>query len=257
MRSKGQVAHKLKQAVHRAIQREVRNLTRRTGPSCTNNREVTFGTGAVRVCALDCQKCDPVLDDRAPECPDYTPRATEPQIRKSLREFLKTRPPQDLAARFPDIASLLWVLANGDDDDQRGHLMLQAEPALKLWGVAAWADTPEDRQTLQGAYLEGAVTLKAAQAKAERLQADLDAAAEIQQQADQKDSIIRSQERALAASEKALREADARAEEHRRAAQVKSEALARLQGELEDFRAAQLPAHQDPPSWWRRFLSWF
>jgi hypothetical protein len=304
MRPKGQVAQKLKQAVHRAIQREVRNLTRRTASNCANNREVGFGPGSIRVCALDCQKCDPVLDDRAPECPDYASRASEQQIRKSLREFLKARPPQDLAARFPDVASLLWVLADEEGDDQRGHLMVQAEPALKLWDVVVWTDTPEDRQAIQEAYgeavrvrgeqeelvaaqlsriqdlqarqqelsdelgslrqksLQEAVGLKAAQARADKLQADLEEATQLLDIAkgslEQKDGIISRQATALASSEKALRESEARVEEQRRLVQSKDEDLAILQGELEDARALRLPTHQDvPDSWWRRFLSWF
>jgi chromosome segregation ATPase len=116
--------------------------------------------------------------------------------------------------------------------------------------------------SLRQKSLQEAVGLKAAQARADKLQADLEEATQLLDIAkgslEQKDGIISRQATALASSEKALRESEARVEEQRRLVQSKDEDLAILQGELEDARALRLPTHQDvPDSWWRRFLSWF
>jgi hypothetical protein len=60
-------------------------------------------------------------------------------IKKELREFFSAAPLHEIAQRFPDVAALLWVLAERDDED----LIPEGTLVGSLDGVFLWADTAE------------------------------------------------------------------------------------------------------------------
>jgi len=147
MRSNGQIAQKLKQARYRHVKREIRRLLDRNPDNCKNNRTVKTPSGKLGVCKLDCQTCDVWLD-RSPECPDFDPLHTKDEIKDSLKEFFQTRTVPEIAVRFPDVAALLWVLAE-DEDPQAGPLFPEGQQLATLFGIDIWVDTPEEFEALR------------------------------------------------------------------------------------------------------------
>jgi hypothetical protein len=117
MRTPGQVAQKMKQAQFRHIKREISRLLKQTPPNCKLNRTLDLDIGPVGVCSLDCEVCDPRFKDRSSECGKWEARHQKDSIKSSLKDFFKSRPPADIAVRFPDVAALLWVL-----EDERPSL---------------------------------------------------------------------------------------------------------------------------------------
>lgn len=154
MKSKGQILQKIKQASYRHLKRELSRLLSQRSFNCQNNRLVKLPQeiGEIRVCALDCQICDPASDDRAKSCGLFEPKHDKDEIRESLKRFFLERPVNELAVRFPDVAALLWTILD-DSDPQRGDLLPDACPTHSLFGVPLWVDKEEDLQGVRE-YLE-------------------------------------------------------------------------------------------------------
>jgi hypothetical protein len=149
MRTKGQIAQKIKQAQFRHVQKELKRLLKRSAPNCKKNRSMELEFGPVGVCSLDCQVCDVRFHNRAPECEDWELRHSKDEIKESLKEFFRTRAVPEIAVRFPDVAALLWALAD-DADPQQGPLMVGI-PATTFFGIPVWVDTEEDHVQLKAA----------------------------------------------------------------------------------------------------------
>jgi len=143
MKTRGQIAQKFKQAQYRHIKREIGRLLKRTAPNCKNNRTLSLKIGPVGVCSLDCDVCDARFEDRAPECEEWDPRHEKGEIKASLKEFFQTRKVPEIAVRFPDVAALLWVLADDEEDPQAGPLLPQGV-SLTLGGAEVWVDSEEE-----------------------------------------------------------------------------------------------------------------
>ena len=148
MKSRGKIAQKMKQSQFRHIQRELRRLLKRSAPNCSNNRTLTLDIGPVGICALDCDVCDVRFKDRAPACPDWTVRHEKEQIKTSLKEFFKTSTVEEIAVRFPDVATLLWALAE-DAEEARSTPLIPEATSLGFFGTRVWVDTAEDLDALE------------------------------------------------------------------------------------------------------------
>ena len=157
MRTEGQIRHKLKQVLYRHLQRRLRENFKRAPENCYyNGAPKPLGEGAVplegygptiptdiqpyRVClyALSPEGqmtarewpgacCDLRLDPEQPHrCPYFKGRLTKEEVRAEFVEFL-SRPRGEVAAEFPDVVALLWVLGEGEslpvldeDEDDEG-----------------------------------------------------------------------------------------------------------------------------------------
>ena len=79
-----------------------------------------------------------ILRKRLPADEDWD-RVIVQEIKTELREFFTTAPLHEIAQRFPDVAALLWVLAERDSED----LVPDGTLVGSLDGVFLWADTAE------------------------------------------------------------------------------------------------------------------
>lgn len=61
------------------------------------------------------------------------------KIKTEMREFFIAAPLHEIAQRFPDVAALLWVLAERNSED----LIPDGTLVGSLDGVFLWADTEE------------------------------------------------------------------------------------------------------------------
>jgi len=130
MKSKGQVAQKFKQAQFRHLKKELGRLLKRQAPNCKNNRVLALDIGPVGICSLDCQVCDVRFHDRAPDCEDWEPRHQKEEIKQSLKDFFQKKTVPEIAVRFPDVAALLWVLAEEKEDDPQAGPLLPTRDVL-------------------------------------------------------------------------------------------------------------------------------
>tara|TARA_B100001939_G_scaffold316628_1_gene302680 strand:- start:602 stop:988 length:387 start_codon:yes stop_codon:yes gene_type:complete len=65
-------------------------------------------------------------------------RAAVQQVKAEFKELLATAPLHKIAKEFPDVAALMWVL-----EQQEEELVPGATLVGSLGGVFLWADTPE------------------------------------------------------------------------------------------------------------------
>jgi hypothetical protein len=179
MRTRGQIAQKMKQVQFRALKRELGRLLKRSAPNCSNNRVLDLDIGPVGLCSLDCKVCDVRFDDRAPECDDWEVRHEKEAIKESLKEFFRTRTVSEIAVRFPDVAALMWTLTE-EGDYQAGPLLTDAVKAtsVELFQVQLWADTEEEREEFERGLKPIVRRLEASKKAADLLEVDPEAVAE-------------------------------------------------------------------------------
>ena len=152
MRSEGQIRYQLKQVTYRHLQRRLRDNFRQRPDTCAHNKALVLdeSTGtSLGMCGLlsedGCPRdipCDARLpggSERARECPLWEPLQTKEQIKADFKELLQNPDRGVIAAQYPDIAALLWVL----DDAGEAHAALEVEdseghehdvPPHRWWG---------------------------------------------------------------------------------------------------------------------------
>ena len=145
MKSKGQILQKLKQVRFRHLKKELTRFLKKAPTNCENHR--LLGPDELGVCSLDCKVCDALLDDRAPECKDYSPRYEKEALKQSLDTFFNNRPVHEISIRFPDVAALSWTLQ--DEEELENIEPLTGQKFLQLFGIPLWTDTPEQLEILQ------------------------------------------------------------------------------------------------------------
>lgn len=132
MKKSGEVAQKLKQTKFRHIKRELEKLLSTSYRNCrfnyfltpegeNKNRLLSFLGGGVYTCRcpdLSQRLCDARLEDEdsAKTCKYFALRHDKESLKESLKEFFEERTIAEIAIRFPDAASLLWVLSEEYDN---------------------------------------------------------------------------------------------------------------------------------------------
>lgn len=118
MKSEGQIRHKLQQVTYRHLQRGIRTALSRRPENCAHNGCVRLPTGDVRFCSMKFTEdntnipCDEAFGglDQAAKCWDFKCGNTKEEVKGDLTTFLKTSDVPTIAARYPDVAALLWTL---------------------------------------------------------------------------------------------------------------------------------------------------
>lgn len=149
MKSPGQTYQKMKQARFRHVKREIENLLKQTSRNCTQNTQARSTTGSIGICKLDCQTCDPQVQDRSETCGKFTQTHGREDVKKSLQDFFSLRTIPEIAVRYPDVAALLWVL---DGEELEGEELPGGRedyfPGSILGGtyngVKVWVDSEEE-----------------------------------------------------------------------------------------------------------------
>jgi len=125
MKSEGKVKHKLKQVKFRTIKKEIRKARSKKPCNCTHSGEVK-GQASEKmfyVCLLEANKpkqwegmiCDPSVPNT---CPFFEPHKSEQEIENDVERILKSGDMVEIAANFPDLAALLWVLSEDTNDGE-------------------------------------------------------------------------------------------------------------------------------------------
>ena len=117
MKTEGQVRHKLQQVTYRHLQRTVRKALSCRPENCIHNGSVNLPTGEVRFCnviEVDGSKvpCDEAFGglEQASRCPRFSLKNSKESVQGEFTHFLKTSDVATIAARYPDVAALLWVV---------------------------------------------------------------------------------------------------------------------------------------------------
>lgn len=136
----GEIRQKLKQVRFRHLKREIESCVKVTARNCIHNVPLQVRGVEVGFCALKHVICDVAEGkDHAQECPNFGLRASKDEVKAAFQSLMDA-PVHEVAAKYPDIAALTWVL--------------ESEPATDLFpgstlvgsvnGVLLWADTESE-----------------------------------------------------------------------------------------------------------------
>ena len=152
MRSSGQVAQKLKQLRFRHLKKEIKMLLRQTPGNCKNHTILGPSTKwEIGVCKEDLEVCDEMVCDRSKECGIFSAKHSKDEVKSSLMGFFRTRGPRDISVRFPDVATLMWVL-----DEEKSSLDFFPGSTLvrEVEGHNLWADSSSEAGQINS-HIEG------------------------------------------------------------------------------------------------------
>lgn len=150
MRTKGQVKQQLKQVVFRHLQKVLRGKLKQSPATCRYNRELSLSPGSeVHLCGVLNSEgvprhvlCDARLDactEMARECPLWEPIRGKELLKSDFHKFLRSGDRGKIAARYPDIAALMWVLDNPEmPSESEISEMAVADPPVSPGGVWGW-----------------------------------------------------------------------------------------------------------------------
>ena len=126
MRNQGQVKQQLKQVIYRHLQKKLRALFKQKPTTCGFNQGVLLGDGGhVRLCGVlnasgvprnvPCD--DRILGcyDMARECPLWGPMRDKRDVKAEYHRLIQSNDRGRIAAEYPDIAALMWVLDDPAD----------------------------------------------------------------------------------------------------------------------------------------------
>ncbi len=125
MKKEGSIKHKLKQVKFRKLEKAVRNSLSKKPCNCQHSGLVRGPSGdeLFYVCLLDSDKpklwegtiCDQSVP---PNCPFFKAEKTKEDIEQEIEELLNSGDMGKIASLYPDIAALLWVLDEREEEDE-------------------------------------------------------------------------------------------------------------------------------------------
>jgi len=153
MRTQGQVKQQLRQVIYRHLQKKLRALFKKKPITCGHNRKVPLVDGGhVRLCGflhpnlgiprhVPCDDRISGCTEMARECPMWGPRQPKADVKAQYHALIQSSDRGRIAAEYPDIAALMWVLDDpadipseseiaemGDEDEE------EPEKPGGLWG---------------------------------------------------------------------------------------------------------------------------
>ena len=150
MRTEGQIRQQLKQVLYRHLQKKLRVAFRRHPRGCQHNQLVALdGQSKVGLCFhLAPGGVEPrwtPCDERVLfkggyvhlTCPYYTPLKTKEALKTEFRDLLQSGDRGRIAAEYPDVAALLWVLDNQDLTEEIKSAEAEADKA-EPEGAVSW-----------------------------------------------------------------------------------------------------------------------
>ena len=149
MKTEAEIAHKLKQVQFRHAKREIADLLDTKPSNCAHNRQLDLaGFGKIGFCSSqDCPRkgksCDSRFSDRAVGCAFYEPLHNADDARSRVKEFFKNAPPSEIAAKYSDVAALIWAL-----DEERVEYP-DPYSAGELEGISIWVADLDDADALK------------------------------------------------------------------------------------------------------------
>lgn len=145
--SPGQIRQQLRQVIFRHLQRELRNNFKDTPESCKFNQFTAINGSSERigVCRFDKSAADGVQSPRgkvcdsrvagcllqARTCKCFCSVRTKDEVKSEFQTFMASDR-GTIAARYPDVAALMWVLHGGDFTDEIRMAVDEVGPPEKV-----------------------------------------------------------------------------------------------------------------------------
>jgi len=180
MRPKGQVLHKLKQVQTRHLHKLLDSRLRERPENCRHNGTLIGDRGEdeVRVCEYQGDEpynpCGEVCDNRfdgvrkAQDCPLFKAAQAKASLKADFQELMTNGAIGEIAALFPDIAALRWVLSDGEEEEVEA---VQEDLGVKL--EAEVARLEEELVTERRTIADQKVEISRLRREVGRLQEDL------------------------------------------------------------------------------------
>lgn len=175
MKKAGAIRHKLKQAAYRHLKRRLEAELRPHPDNCVHNqllhhpKIISQGGSPTGICVCpDQEPADRLCDiawggiGRAQKCPLFLAPTDKDSIKDSFRDFLASAALPQIAAEYPDLAALLWVLEDeapnreveieesDDFQDEDSDTDEDVPPVtFDLGGVVVQVKDPEDLVKVQ------------------------------------------------------------------------------------------------------------
>lgn len=157
-KSLGAVRHKYKQAAFRHLKKLLKERLEECPSNCVHNRIRVMPNGA-RAGLCRCLEmgdddwagiCDNRFTPSQPEsCGHFDFQQTKDEIKTEFREFLDTAQLHEIAARYPDLAPLLWVMGNeapGREETDVEDWEPGEEVCVEIYGKVLTAGNAEEAE---------------------------------------------------------------------------------------------------------------
>ena len=143
IRGDGEIRQKLKQVRFRHLKREIEYRLRVTAKNCVHNGPLEVRGETVGFCALKHIVCDLAENkDHAATCPNFGLRSSKEEIKAEFQALMDA-PIHEIAAKYPDLAALTWVVGEGPATD----LLPGSTLVGSVKGVLLWADTEAEAES--------------------------------------------------------------------------------------------------------------
>lgn len=143
MRDEATIRQKFKQVCFRHLKKLLKDNFRRQPPTCLYNKMVPVGgdhTRQVGFCSHPEVKNRPICDVRvegcaeaARECPRWKARQDKERIKKVFYDLINSKERGKVAAEYPDVAALLWVMDEPDVSEECQELDIAIDQDEELW----------------------------------------------------------------------------------------------------------------------------
>ena len=143
IKADSEVRQKLKQVRFRHLKREIESRLRVTAKNCIHNIPLEVRKAEVGFCALKHVVCDlSEGKDQASTCPNFGLRVSKEEIKAEFQALMDA-PIHEIAAKYPDVAALTWVVGEGPTTD----LLPGSTLVGSVKGVLLWADTEAEAES--------------------------------------------------------------------------------------------------------------
>jgi len=135
-----EVRQKLKQVKFRHLKRELSERLQVAPRNCDHNKRLEFEGREVGFCSLRQTLCtEEHGPDLSQDCLDFSCRYNKDQIKEEFTTVMES-PIHEIAAKYPDVAALTWVLSeNPVTDFLPGSTLVGS-----IQGVLIWADSESE-----------------------------------------------------------------------------------------------------------------
>lgn len=155
MKSESETRQKLKQVLYRHQKRKLKANFKKVPGTCLHNVDVELETDLfVGACMYPLEGsprgviCDPRVagNAQALKCGLWEPLRDKEEIKVEFQELFEDTTDLGLiAAQYPDVAALLWVLGEGTTSDEEPEEDDPDNPITKGWNWRQWPWSKKDQ----------------------------------------------------------------------------------------------------------------
>ena len=115
LKAAGAVRQKIRQVAYRHLKRKLAEDLKERPSNCTFNHKIQFSPLDLHQFCIHPEVENRVCEDwepseRASQCPYFKHQVGKEQIKADFKRFLETATLAEIAAEYPDLAALMWVL---------------------------------------------------------------------------------------------------------------------------------------------------